>query len=305
MVADAPPPQSLEDALEEVCDEWAQEVADTATEPAPLPLEDVDASSGVLWPGERRKKRPRDSSSPIVYGQKVLKRPAGRASSASGRGQSDGQGPGGAAGLESLDSHTEGTSKESKKTLSLRGRNRAGLEWFSFLRKVVGERRRGNPIGGSAGSDGSPEEHAAMEATRPFTPAEILQDRCIARTWNGGRGGQCGAPPAPNCRFCRRRMAKQSHGAVLRSALNNHASACKRGGNHNRNRNGGQLREFVASNSGHNILDTGFCTLLPRRRALGRHCDPNTVPSSSSPPHTSLSRPDPCSVDFARETPKF
>ena len=51
------------------------------------------------WEG--RKKRPRDSSSPMVYGQKVVKRPAG-ATSASGGGRGEGQAPGGAAGFALL-----------------------------------------------------------------------------------------------------------------------------------------------------------------------------------------------------------
>jgi len=39
-------------------------------------------------------------------------------------------------------------------------------------------------------------------ASKRFTPAQIDATRCLARTWAGGRGGQCAAKPAGGAPFC-------------------------------------------------------------------------------------------------------
>ena len=48
-------------------------------------------------------------------------------------------------------------------------------------------------------SDDSP------DAWRRFTPANVDEQKCLARTWNGGRGGQCRNKPSEGgmCRGCR------------------------------------------------------------------------------------------------------
>ena len=45
-----------------------------------------------------------------------------------------------------------------------------------------------------------------------FTPAVLIMDRCLGRTWNGGRGGQCKKKPVDGdlCRGCKR----LAHGKV-------------------------------------------------------------------------------------------
>ncbi|CAL1129085.1 unnamed protein product [Cladocopium goreaui] len=51
----------------------------------------------------------------------------------------------------------------------------------------------------------------------PFTPKIIRMDRCMARTWNGGKGGQCSRPKTANADFCTRHAENlkwQVHGRV-------------------------------------------------------------------------------------------
>ena len=55
---------------------------------------------------------------------------------------------------------------------------------------------------------------AQEKATVAFTPSNILQDRCKARTWNNGKGGQCNAVPVPGTRYCKRHAATRAHGDV-------------------------------------------------------------------------------------------
>ena len=55
---------------------------------------------------------------------------------------------------------------------------------------------------------------ADQRAQRPFTP-EVVDDgsRCLARTWNGGRGGQCKAKPAQDG-LCKVHLRSHAHGLV-------------------------------------------------------------------------------------------
>eukprot|EP00438_Fugacium_kawagutii_P032631 Skav232016 [mRNA] locus=scaffold3320:70427:70973:- [translate_table: standard] len=51
----------------------------------------------------------------------------------------------------------------------------------------------------------------------PFTPGRIQLDKCMARTWNHGKGGQCRLPPTGNSDFCKRHSQNsqwQVHGRV-------------------------------------------------------------------------------------------
>eukprot|EP00435_Cladocopium_sp_Y103_P022723 s2347_g5.t1 len=51
----------------------------------------------------------------------------------------------------------------------------------------------------------------------PFTPKIIRMDRCMARTWNGGKGGQCSLPKTAKSDFCTRHAENlkwQVHGRV-------------------------------------------------------------------------------------------
>lgn len=51
----------------------------------------------------------------------------------------------------------------------------------------------------------------------PFTPKIIRMDRCMARTWNGGKGGQCSRPKTAQSDFCTRHAENlkwQVHGRV-------------------------------------------------------------------------------------------
>ena len=59
--------------------------------------------------------------------------------------------------------------------------------------------------------------HRASEWTL-YTPRSIDLTRCMARTWNDGKGGQCGKPKRPGGRFClfhaKQEGEKGWHGAV-------------------------------------------------------------------------------------------
>ena len=41
-----------------------------------------------------------------------------------------------------------------------------------------------------------------VERWRMFTPAEVDRGKCLARTWNAGKGGQCAKKPDKSGRFC-------------------------------------------------------------------------------------------------------
>ena len=49
---------------------------------------------------------------------------------------------------------------------------------------------------------------------RRFTPSEIDHKKCLGRTWDYGRGGQCGNPPLPGGRYCSQHKKKLAHGDV-------------------------------------------------------------------------------------------
>ena len=59
--------------------------------------------------------------------------------------------------------------------------------------------------GGAAGSGGG--------NSAAFTPP-VAQDRCKARTWNNGKGGQCSSFPMPEGRYCKRHRGALAHGDV-------------------------------------------------------------------------------------------
>jgi len=47
------------------------------------------------------------------------------------------------------------------------------------------------------------EKHESDEHWRRFTPTHIYRELCLARTWNGGQGGQCTKTPASGSEFCK------------------------------------------------------------------------------------------------------
>ena len=47
-----------------------------------------------------------------------------------------------------------------------------------------------------------------------FTPESIDRSKCLARTWNGGRGGQCDSRPCRGRDVCRLHTKYQKHGLV-------------------------------------------------------------------------------------------
>ena len=47
-----------------------------------------------------------------------------------------------------------------------------------------------------------PGPQTASDEWAAFTPAELDASRCMARTWAGGRGGQCKSRPGQGGRFC-------------------------------------------------------------------------------------------------------
>ena len=50
---------------------------------------------------------------------------------------------------------------------------------------------------------------------RPFTPSIVDPSKCMARTWAGGRGGQCTKPRSAGERYCKLcKRGKLAHGAV-------------------------------------------------------------------------------------------
>eukprot|EP00928_Gymnodinium_smaydae_P063420 TRINITY_DN46998_c0_g1_i1.p1 TRINITY_DN46998_c0_g1~~TRINITY_DN46998_c0_g1_i1.p1 ORF type:complete len:304 (+),score=68.34 TRINITY_DN46998_c0_g1_i1:194-1105(+) len=53
-----------------------------------------------------------------------------------------------------------------------------------------------------AGSESAGAPKRANEAWSRFTPSDVKRDRCLARTWGGGRGGQCGRHPMRNNVVC-------------------------------------------------------------------------------------------------------
>ena len=50
---------------------------------------------------------------------------------------------------------------------------------------------------------------------REFTPKEVNWSRCMARTWCGGQGGQCGFVPVGSGRYCKAHGAKEGKSTWL------------------------------------------------------------------------------------------
>ena len=48
-------------------------------------------------------------------------------------------------------------------------------------------------------------DHLDADVWRRFSPEEVDGFKCLARTWNGGRGGQCGNPRERGSDFCCRK----------------------------------------------------------------------------------------------------
>ena len=72
--------------------------------------------------------------------------------------------------------------------------------------------------GGAAGSGGVPADSGGAAGSgggnsAAFTPP-VAQDRCKARTWNNGKGGQCSSFPMPEGRYCKRHRGALAHGDV-------------------------------------------------------------------------------------------
>ena len=63
---------------------------------------------------------------------------------------------------------------------------------------------------------GASVESAGMEQLdwRSFTPSEIDPSKCMARTWNFGKGGQCTKSKLAGERFCKGCARRLVHGAV-------------------------------------------------------------------------------------------
>ena len=56
---------------------------------------------------------------------------------------------------------------------------------------------------------------AALERWRQFTPTDIVVGRCMARTWFGGKGGQCKSKCVGDSDFCRSHGGgRLAHGRV-------------------------------------------------------------------------------------------
>ena len=74
-----------------------------------------------------------------------------------------------------------------------------GVSSCSEMRPAVGSDAGSSSRDVAAQSDDSP------DAWRRFTPANIDEHKCLARTWNSGRGGQCRRKPseAGVCRGCK------------------------------------------------------------------------------------------------------
>ena len=82
------------------------------------------------------------------------------------------------------------------------------------------ERGQARGSGGRKGGDGRSEEAAAGECAndgggrgaaswKDFTPKEVDEGKCMARTWLGGRGGQCRSGPVGSGRYCKMHGQKQ------------------------------------------------------------------------------------------------
>ena len=63
---------------------------------------------------------------------------------------------------------------------------------------------------------GASVESAAVEQLdwRSFTPSEVDPSKCLARTWNFGKGGQCTKSKLAGERFCKGCARRLVHGAV-------------------------------------------------------------------------------------------
>jgi hypothetical protein len=58
------------------------------------------------------------------------------------------------------------------------------------------------------------EESVPQHVWQRFTPATINKSKCYARTFSGGRGGQCNSVPMPGCSLWVRHSKSASHGLV-------------------------------------------------------------------------------------------
>ena len=87
--------------------------------------------------------------------------------------------------------------------------------------KDVEEPMLRRPSGESAST--SDDDHAeqpmgsGISGSLPFTPKTIQMDKCMARTWNDGKGGQCHNLPSADSEFCTNHLKNrqwQVHGRV-------------------------------------------------------------------------------------------
>ena len=58
------------------------------------------------------------------------------------------------------------------------------------------------------------EEAVPADVWKRFTPAAVNQEKCRARMWCGGRGGQCSKLPLDGREVCRRHSKSAKHGLV-------------------------------------------------------------------------------------------
>ena len=58
------------------------------------------------------------------------------------------------------------------------------------------------------------EEVVAQHVWKRFTPASVNEEKCRARMWSGGRGGQCTKLPLPGRNLCGMHAKSAPHGLV-------------------------------------------------------------------------------------------
>ena len=68
-----------------------------------------------------------------------------------------------------------------------------------------GRRGHGGRRGRGRGSGSGGGDHLDADVWKRFSPEEVDEFKCLARIWNGGRGGQCGHPRERGSDFCCRR----------------------------------------------------------------------------------------------------